>query len=282
MQLIDGKLISAQIKEEVKEKVMLFKEKDIRVGLAVIQVGEDPASSIYVRNKIKACEYTGIESTMIKLNDNISENELIEWIKEFNEDENIDGILVQLPLPKHINTKNVIDTISPEKDVDGFTRINSGSLFIGDNEFVSCTPLGVLELLKRYNIEISGKNCCVIGRSNEVGKPMALLMLQENATVTICHSKTTNLKEFTKNADILISAIGKAKFINSDFIKDNAVVIDIGINRDENNKLCGDVDFENVKDKVSFITPVPGGVGPMTIAMLMNNCVKNKFNKYIK
>lgn len=282
MQLIDGKLISTQIKEEVKEKVMLLKEKDIRVGLAVIQVGEDPASSIYVRNKIKACEYIGIESTMIKLNDNISENELIEWIKEFNEDENIDGILVQLPLPKHINTKNVIDAISPKKDVDGFTRINSGSLFIGDNEFVSCTPLGVLELLKRYNIEISGKNCCVIGRSNEVGKPMALLMLQENATVTICHSKTTNLKEFTKNADILISAIGKAKFINSDFIKDNAVVIDIGINRDENNKLCGDVDFENVKDKVSFITPVPGGVGPMTIAMLMNNCVKNKFNKYIK
>lgn len=282
MNLIDGKLISSQIKNEVKNKVEFLNKKGIHVGLAVIQVGEDEPSSIYVRNKVKACEYTGIESTMIKMKEDTTENELIDLIIELNNDDNIDGILVQLPLPKHIDTKKIIDIISPDKDVDGFTKVNCGSLFVGDNDFVSCTPIGVLELLKRYNIDIAGKNCCIIGRSNEVGKPMAMLMLQENATVTICHSKTNDLKKFTKEADILISAIGKAKMIDRTYLKENVVVIDIGINKDENNKLCGDVNFDDVKDIVSYITPVPGGVGPMTIAMLMNNCVKNKYLKYKK
>lgn len=279
MNIIDGKIISQQIKDEIKIDIEGLKEKGISVGLAIIQVGDNSASNVYVRNKIKACEYTGINANLIKYDETISENMLIEQIDKFNKDDSIDGILVQLPLPKHINPKNIIDSINPQKDVDGFTRINCGSLFINDNQFVSCTPYGVLELLKRYNIQIEGKHCVVVGRSNEVGKPMAHLMLQNNATVTVAHSKTTNLKEITKLADILIVAVGKEKIIKEDYIKDGAVVIDIGINRNSEGKLCGDVDFENVKEKTSFITPVPGGVGPMTIAMLMKNCLRNKLTK---
>lgn len=272
--LIDGKAISLQIKEELKQKATEYKERGIEVTLAVIQVGNDPASSVYVGNKKKACEFVGIRSLAYELPEETTQEELISLVNELNERADVNGILVQLPLPSHINEDFVIKTIAPEKDVDGFHPQSVGALSIGQKGFVSCTPAGVIELLKRSNIEIAGKECVVVGRSNIVGKPMALLMLRENATVTICHSRTKDLKEVTKRADILIVALGKPRFITSEYVKDGAVVIDVGIHRDENNKLCGDVDFADVKGKVEAITPVPGGVGPMTIAMLMNNCIE--------
>lgn len=273
--IIDGKKISKEIKDELKEKVAKLKEDGKTVALAVIQVGEDPASSVYVNNKKKACEYIGIESLSFHLPETITEEELLTKIKELNEDDKVNGILVQLPLPKHIDEDKVIKTIDPQKDVDGFHPQSVGALSIGQKGFVSCTPAGVIQLLKRSGIEIAGKECVVIGRSNIVGKPMALLLLRENATVTIAHSKTADLKEVAKRADILVVAVGKPKMIDSSYIKEGAVVIDVGIHRNAENKLCGDVDYEDVIDHVSAITPVPGGVGPMTIAMLMNNCVSS-------
>lgn len=272
--LIDGKAISLQIKEELKQKAAEYKEKGIEVTLAVIQVGNDPASSVYVGNKKKACEFIGIRSLAYELPEETTQEELLTLVNELNDRSDVNGILVQLPLPSHIDEDVVIKTISPEKDVDGFHPQSVGALSIGHKGFVSCTPAGIIELLKRSNIDIEGKECVIVGRSNIVGKPMALLMLQENATVTICHSRTKDLKEVTKRADILIVALGKPKFITSEYVKDGAVVIDVGIHRDENNKLCGDVDFADVEGKVEAITPVPGGVGPMTIAMLMNNCME--------
>lgn len=272
-QLIDGKKISTEIKDELKEKVAALKEAGTEVTLAVIQVGSDPASCVYVRNKKKACEYIGIRSLSYELPETLSEQELLDLIEELNERADVNGILVQLPLPAHMDEKKVTDAIDPKKDVDGFHPHNVGCLSIGEPGFVSCTPAGIVQLLKRSNIDIEGKHCVVIGRSNIVGKPMALLMLRENATVTIAHSRTANLQEITKQADILIVAIGKEKFITADYVKDQAVVIDVGMHRDENNKLCGDVDFASVEPKCMAITPVPGGVGPMTIAMLMYNCV---------
>lgn len=272
--IIDGKRISQEIKDELKDKVEALKAVGKKAALAVVQVGNDPASCVYVNNKKKACAYIGIESLSYELEEETTEEELLELIKRLNEDEKVHGILVQLPLPKHINEDKIIQAISPKKDVDGFHPENVGKLVIGEKGFVSCTPAGVIQLLKRSNIEIAGKNCVVVGRSNIVGKPMALLMLRENATVTIAHSKTQNLKELCKTADILIVAIGKPRFITSEYIKEGAVVIDVGIHRDENNKLCGDVKYEDVVEIASAITPVPGGVGPMTIAMLMNNCVE--------
>ena len=272
--IIDGKRISQEIKDELKDKVEALKAVGKKAALAVVQVGNDPASCVYVNNKKKACAYIGIESLSYELEEETTEEELLELIKRLNEDEKVHGILVQLPLPKHINEDKIIQAISPKKDVDGFHPENVGKLVIGEKGFVSCTPAGVIQLLKHSNIEIAGKNCVVVGRSNIVGKPMALLMLRENATVTIAHSKTQNLKELCKTADILIVAIGKPRFITSEYIKEGAVVIDVGIHRDENNKLCGDVKYEDVVEIASAITPVPGGVGPMTIAMLMNNCVE--------
>ena len=270
----DGKQISADIKEELKQEVARLKEVGHSCCLAVIQVGSDPASSVYVGNKKKACAYIGIESLAYELPEETTEEELLAIIEQLNQDDHVHGILCQLPLPKHINEDRVIAAISPEKDVDGFHPQNVGALVIGQKGFVSCTPAGIIQLLKRSNIDIAGKHCVVIGRSNIVGKPMALLMLRENATVTVCHSKTSNLKELCSQADILIVAIGKPRFIGAEYVKDGAVVIDVGIHRDENNKLCGDVRYEEVEPKASYITPVPGGVGPMTIAMLMNNCVE--------
>lgn len=272
-ELIDGKTISTIIKDECKEKVAEFKKQGISICLAVIQVGNDPASSVYVNNKKKACAYIGIDSLSYELPEETTQEELLALIEELNQKKEVNGILVQLPVPKHIDEKTIINAISPKKDVDGFHPQSVGSLCIGQPGFVSCTPAGIIELLKRTNVDISGKHCVVIGRSNIVGKPMALLMLRENATVTVTHSKTKNLKEITKQADILIVAIGKPKFVDSSYVKDGAVVIDVGIHRNEDNKLCGDVDFESVKTIASAITPVPGGVGPMTIAMLMKNCV---------
>lgn len=273
--LIDGKKISNEIKEELKEKVIKLRSEGKEITLAVVLVGSDPASKIYVKNKEKACEYVGINSKTYELPKTTSEEELLKLINELNNNQAVNGILVQLPLPSHINEELVINTISPLKDVDGFHPENVGKLSIGQAGFVSCTPAGIIQLLKRYNIEIEGKNCVIIGRSNIVGKPMAMLLLRENATVTVCHSKTKNLKEITKQADILVAAIGKANYIGKDHIKEGSVIIDVGMNRDDNNKLCGDVDFEAVKDYVKAITPVPGGVGPMTIAMLLYNCVES-------
>ena len=272
--LIDGKLISTQIKDELKAEVACLKEKGIVPCLAVVQVGNDPASSVYVNNKKKACAYIGIESLAYELEENISQEELLTIIDELNHNDIVNGILVQLPLPKHIDEEAVIKAIAPEKDVDGFHPETVGNMCIGSKGFLPCTPAGVIQLLKRSNIEIEGKECVVIGRSNIVGKPMALLLLRENGTVTITHSRTKDLKEITKRADILVAAIGKPKFVTADYVKEGAVVIDVGIHRNADNKLCGDVDFDDVVDKVSAITPVPGGVGPMTIAMLMNNCVE--------
>ena len=272
--IIDGKAISAQIKDEVRDRVAALKADGREVCLAVIQVGTDPASTVYVGNKKKACEYCGIRSESYELPEETSEDELIDLINRLNADEKINGILVQLPLPKHINEDRVIMSIDPAKDVDGFSVNSVGALCIGRKGYRSCTPAGIIELLKRSNIEIEGKECVVIGRSNIVGKPMALMMLQENATVTITHSRTVDLPSVTRRADILIVAIGKPRMITSEYVKEGAVVIDVGIHRDENNKLCGDVDFADVADKCSYITPVPGGVGPMTIAMLMHNCVE--------
>ena len=273
-EIINGKKISKEIKDELKLKVENLKKQGKECCLAVIQVGNDPASSVYVGNKKKACEYIGIKSLAYELTEDTTEEEILHLIDELNKNPKVHGILCQLPLPKHIDEDKVIKAISPEKDVDGFHPQNVGALTIGQPGFVSCTPAGIIELLKRSNIEISGKNCVIIGRSNIVGKPMARLMLRENATVTICHSKTQNLKEICKQADILIVAIGKPQFVDSEYVKDGAVVIDVGIHRDENNKLCGDVDYDSVEPKASYITPVPGGVGPMTISMLMNNCVE--------
>lgn len=278
-QIIDGKRISQEIKDELKEQVAKLKEQGANVSLAVIQVGNDPASCVYVRNKKLACEYIGIQSLSYELPEETTEEELIGLIQKLNEDPSVNGILVQLPVPAHINADRIIQTISPDKDVDGFHPQNVGKLVIGERGFVSCTPAGIIQLLKRSGIEIAGKHCVVIGRSNIVGKPMALLMLRENATVTVAHSKTHNLKEICQNADILIVAIGKPQFITADYVKDGAVVIDVGIHRDENNKLCGDVKYDEVAPKASAITPVPGGVGPMTIAMLMHNCLESFNNK---
>lgn len=274
-QLIDGKKISAEIKEEVKAKVAEYKEQGVDITLAVIQVGNDPASSVYVGNKKKACEFVGIRSLSYELPEETTQEELLNLVKELNERADVNGILVQLPLPKQIDEETVLNTISPLKDVDGFHPMNVGALCIGKAGFISCTPAGIIELLKRSNVEIAGKECVVIGRSNIVGKPMALLLLRENGTVTVTHSRTADLKEVTSRADILVVAIGKPKMITADYVKEGAVVIDVGIHRDANNKLCGDVDFDNVADKCSAITPVPGGVGPMTIAMLMKNCVES-------
>ncbi len=273
--LIDGKEISKQIKDELKQQAAELKSKGVEVTLAVIQVGDDPASSVYVRNKKKGCEYVGIGSLSYELPGETTQEELLGLIRELNGRRDVNGILVQLPLPEHIDEDTVIRTIDPAKDVDGFHPQSVGALCIGQPGFVSCTPAGIIQLLKRSGVEIEGKECVILGRSNIVGKPMALLMLRENATVTIAHSRTKNLKEVTGRADILIAAVGKPKMVTRDYVKKGAVVIDVGINRDENNKLCGDVDFADVEPVCSAITPVPGGVGPMTIAMLLNNCIES-------
>ncbi len=273
-QLIDGKKISQEIKDEVKEKVTALKAEGINVCLAVIQVGNNPASTVYVNNKKKACEYVGIKSLSYEIPEETTQEELLKLIDELNNKDEVNGILVQLPLPKHIDEDKVIESISPKKDVDGFHPMNVGALSIGKKGFVSCTPYGIIQLLKRSNIDIAGKNCVIIGRSNIVGKPMSMLLLRENGTVTIVHSRTKDIKAITKQADILVVAIGKPKYVTEDFVKEGSVIIDVGINRDENGKLCGDVDFNDVLEHVSAITPVPGGVGPMTIAMLMNNCLE--------
>ncbi len=268
--IINGKEISASIREEIKNEIAGMK---VRPGLAVILVGNDPASAVYVRNKNKACEEVGIYSEMYTLPEETTREELLGLVGQLNHSPKIHGILVQLPLPQHLNAEEVIMAINPEKDVDAFHPVNVGKIMIGNFDFLPCTPAGVMELLKRSGIDVTGKECVVIGRSNIVGKPQAMLLLHENATVTICHSKTKNLPEVCRRADVLISAVGKAKFVTADMVKDRAVVIDVGMNRDENGKLCGDVDFETVSQKTSYITPVPGGVGPMTITMLLKNTV---------
>lgn len=272
--VIDGKLISKQIKDELKERVAAYQKQGTEIALAVIQVGNDPASTVYVGNKKKACEYIGIRSVSYELPEETTEEELLGIIDKLNQDDAIYGILVQLPVPKHIHENHIIQAIDPKKDVDGFHPQSVGALSIGQTGFVSCTPAGVIQLLKRSGIEIAGKECVVIGRSNIVGKPMAMLLLRENGTVTICHSKTKDLREVTRRADILVVAIGKPRMIDASYVKEGAVVIDVGIHRDENNKLCGDVDYASVEPIADAITPVPGGVGPMTIAMLMYNCVE--------
>ncbi len=273
-ELIDGKKVSQELKDDVRTEVEGLKDKGIEPVLAVILVGQDPASTVYVNNKKKACEYTGIRSLSYELPEETTEEELLELIDKLNEDDNCDGILVQLPLPKHINEDKIIKRISPDKDVDGFHPESVGRLSLGERGFKSCTPAGVIELLKRSGTQIDGKHAVVVGRSNIVGKPMAMLLLRENATVTVCHSHTANLKELTRLADILIVAIGKPKFIDASYVKEGATVIDVGIHRLEGKKLCGDVDFESVSKVAGKITPVPGGVGPMTIAELMNNCME--------
>lgn len=273
--IIDGKQISLDIKNELKEKVAKYKEQGIEITLAVVKVGNDPASAVYVRNKEKACEYVGINSKTLALPEETTEEELLNVVKELNEDKNVNGILVQLPLPKHIDESKVLLTIDSTKDVDGFHPVNVGKMVIGEDTFLPCTPAGIIEMIKRADIDIEGKECVVIGRSNIVGKPMAMLMLKENATVTIAHSRTKDLKKVTKRADIIVAAIGKAKFVTADYVKEGAVVIDVGMDRDENGKLCGDVDFESVSKVASAITPVPGGVGPMTVTMLLVNCLRS-------
>ena len=281
-QIIDGKAISQIIKDELKEKTARLKEQGIEVTLAVILVGEDPASQVYVRNKKKACEYIGYRSLSYELPKETSQEELLKLIDELNNRDDVNGILVQMPLPSQIDEKTVIDAISPKKDVDGFHPMNVGALCIGEKGFVSCTPAGVIQLLKRGcdgKIDIAGKECVIVGRSNIVGKPMSMLMLRENATVTVAHSKTKNLEEICKRADILIAAVGKAGMITKDHVKEGAVVIDVGINRNEDGKLCGDVCFDEVKEIASAITPVPGGVGPMTITMLMENTIECFLNR---
>lgn len=272
--IIDGKKISDEIKAEVRQRTEALKEKGIEVTLAVIQVGSNPASSVYVRNKKKACEAVGIRSISYEIPEETTESELLELITELNNRKDVNGILLQLPLPAHINEDKMLLAITPEKDVDGFHPMNMGALCVGKPGFISCTPAGIIELLKRSGITIAGKECVIIGRSNIVGKPMAHLLLAENATVTVAHSKTIDLKSVASRADILIVAVGRPKMITAEYVKEGAVVIDVGINRNSENKLCGDVDFESVAPKCSAITPVPGGVGPMTIAMLMKNCVQ--------
>lgn len=269
--IISGKEVSANVRESVKNETAQLKEKGIVPGLAVVIVGDDPASRVYVNNKKKACAEVGFVSEEYALPAETTQEELLTLVKELNEKDSINGILVQLPLPKHLDEKAVIEAINPKKDVDAFHASNVGKIMIGDYHFLPCTPAGVMELIHSTGVDVCGKSCVVIGRSNIVGKPMAMLLLHENGTVTITHSKTKNLKEICKNADILVAAVGKAKFVTGDMIKNGAVVIDVGMNRDQNGKLCGDVDFDSVEPKASFITPVPGGVGPMTIAMLMKN-----------
>ena len=271
--IIDGKAVSLFVKDEVKKEVSALGEKGVSVGLAVIIVGNDPASRTYVNNKKKACEATGIISEEYALPEDTTMDELLALIKELNAKKSINGILCQLPLPKHLDEKVVIENIDPIKDVDAFHAVNTGHIMIGDYSFLPCTPAGIMEMLKYYNIEIEGKECVVIGRSNIVGKPMAMLLLQKNGTVTICHSRTKNLKEVTSRADILVAAVGIPYFVTADMVKDGAVVIDVGMDRNKEGKLCGDVDFAEVEKKASYITPVPGGVGPMTIATLMKNTV---------
>lgn len=273
--IIDGKAISKAIKDEVKQQVEEWKQQGITVTLAVIQVGSNQASTVYVNNKKKACEYTGIRSLSYELPEETTQEELLSLVRELNDREDVNGILVQLPLPAHMDEDEVIRTISPKKDVDGFHPQSVGALCIGQPGFVSCTPAGIIELLKRSGVEIAGRECVVIGRSNIVGKPMANLLLRENGTVTVAHSKTADLKAVAKRADILVVAVGKAKMITSEYVKPGAAVIDVGMDRDENNRLCGDVDFEDVEKVAGSITPVPGGVGPMTIAMLMHNCLES-------
>ena len=279
---IDGKEVSAAVRERITAETAKLKEKGVTPGLAVIIVGNDPASRIYVNNKKKGCEQTGMNSFEYALPEETTTEELLELIEKLNADEQVDGILCQLPVPKHIDEVRVLNAISPAKDVDAFHPVNCGKVMTGDYTFVPCTPAGMVEMLKYYNIPITGKHCVIIGRSNIVGKPMAMLMLKNNATVTVCHSKTENLSEITRQADILVAAVGIAKFVTADMVKDGAVVLDVGMDRTEDGKLCGDVDFDNVKDKTSFITPVPGGVGPMTITMLLQNTLssaKNRANK---
>ena len=273
--LIDGKKISGEIKDELKEKVAQLKEQGIEVTLAVIQVGNDPASTVYVGNKKKACAYIGIRSLAYELPGETTQEELLALVRELNDRKDVNGILVQLPLPAHIDEDTVIRTIAPEKDVDGFHPQSVGLLSIGQKGFVSCTPAGIIQLLKRSGVEIDGRECVVVGRSNIVGKPMAMLLIRENGTVTVCHSHTKDLKEVTRRADILVVAIGERQFITADYVKEGATVIDVGMHRKEDGKLCGDVDFDSVEPVAGAITPVPGGVGPMTIAMLMNNCVSS-------
>ncbi len=272
--IIDGKLVSQSVKDSVKAEVEVLKEKGVEVTLAVIIVGDDPASRVYVNNKKKACEYVGFRSLEYALPAETTQEELMALVDELNKRDDVNGILCQLPLPKHLDEKAVIEAISPKKDVDAFHAVNVGQIMIGDYDFLPCTPAGVMEMLSYYDIDVTGKNCVVIGRSNIVGKPMAMLLLHKNGTVTITHSRTVDLKNVTNKADILVAAIGKAKFVGEEMVKDGAVVIDVGMNRDENGKLCGDVDFDAVAPKCSFITPVPGGVGPMTIAVLMKNTLK--------
>ena len=273
--IIDGKAVSKKVREQIKTEAAQFAEKTgVVPGLAVVIVGDDPASKIYVRNKKLACEECGFYSEEYALPAGTTESELLALVEKLNNDDKIHGILVQSPLPKHLNEKLVIDHISPEKDVDAFHPVNVGKIMIGDYDFLPCTPAGVMELLREYGIDPAGKSVCVVGRSNIVGKPQAMLMLHANATVTICHSRTANLAEETRRADIVVMAVGKAKLLKGDMIKDGAVVIDVGMNRDENGKLAGDADFDSCEKKASFITPVPGGVGPMTITMLMKNTVK--------
>lgn len=272
-QLIDGKGIGQTIKAEIAEEVKELVKQGCKPGLAVILVGDDPASATYVKNKEKATIAAGMTSRLIRLPKETTQEELLSHVRQLNEDEDIHGILVQLPLPKHLNEDEVIRTITPDKDVDGFHPVNVGKMVIGQPTYLSCTPYGIIELLERTNVEIAGRHAVVIGRSNIVGKPMGQLLLQRDATVTYCHSRTPNLAEMTKQADILVVAVGRAKMIDASYVKEGAVVIDVGMNRDENGKLCGDVDFDSVKEVSSAITPVPGGVGPMTITMLLKNTV---------
>ena len=274
MQIIDGKKVSAEVKAQVAKETELLKSKGIVPGLAVVIVGDDPASRVYVNNKKKACELVGFKSEEYALPAQTTQQELLNLVETLNDKKDINGILVQLPLPEHLDEKQIIEAINPIKDVDAFNAVNVGKIMIGDYDFLPCTPAGVMEMLSYYNIPVSGKNCVVIGRSNIVGKPMAMLLLHQNGTVTICHSKTRNLNEICAGADILVAAVGIPKFVKADMVKEGAVVIDVGMDRDENGKLCGDVDFDDVKEKTSYITPVPGGVGPMTIATLMKNTLK--------
>ena len=269
--IIDGKAVSAQVKEDIRQEVEALKKQGISIGFAVVIVGDDPASQVYVKNKEKACEAVGFESFKYALPAETTEEELLALVDKLNNDDRVDGILVQLPLPKHLDDKIIINNIRPDKDVDAFHPVNVGKIMIGDYSFLPCTPAGVMELIRSTGTDVAGKECVVIGRSNIVGKPQAMLLLHQNGTVTITHSKTKDLKEVCARADILVAAVGRAKMVTADYIKEGAVVIDVGMNRDENGKLCGDVDFEDCKEKAGFITPVPGGVGPMTIAMLMKN-----------
>ena len=277
--IIDGKELAKKTRQNLKIECDELKSKGITPKLAVIMVGDNPASKVYVKNKSKACKEVGVEYEEYLLDSNITQKELIDLIKKLNNDKNINGILLQSPIPKHLDINEAFRTIDYHKDVDGFHPMNVGKLTLGQDTFVSCTPYGVMRMFEEYNIDLCGKNVVILGRSNIVGKPLTQCCLNKNATITVCHSKTQNTKKLTKEADIVISAIGKPKFITEDMIKEGAIVIDVGINRDENGKIVGDVDFENVKQKASYITPVPGGVGPMTVAMLINNVIKAAKNQ---